>query len=335
MAVRPSDGLPKRFTGDGTQKPLAHWYAFENYMKIQNKPEENFLDSFKLTVSDDALIWVVDNSAQFTTQDILKNKFLDRFSGHLTRQGKANEFRNLRLGPNETVGQFASKLRSLGARLGQTDQLMLDQFYWGLPPQIRMAVLMQAPKTIADAVKHAENMMEANPQLGKEVSFSVQEENLEMKELREIVLALKEDVEKGRNRSHSPGGQQRDKSPYPRGRPTNNGPRGQHYDQRGRSRERSANGRDHSANRGRAERGYGTPRYGEPNRRFDPRDHYRGQHFGAERGPFRAQQGRFDNSRQPFRGECWKCGKYGHRSAECRSNMAYAVMTQENGEGHF
>jgi hypothetical protein len=215
MAVRPSDGLPRPFSGEGNKNPLAHWYAFENYLKIQNHPDRDFLDAFKLTVSDAALILVVDDTDNLTSKAVLKARFLDRFSGQLTRQGKANEFRNLRLAPGETVGTYASKIKSLGDRLGMTEALMLDQFYWGLPAQIRMGVLMHSPDTWSLAVEQAEKLMELSPQVAKEVSFACQENKSKFEELKEMIMALKLGKDGAVGGDVQPE-QSRERSPYPR-----------------------------------------------------------------------------------------------------------------------
>jgi len=336
MAVRPSDGLPKPFSGDPSKNPLGHWYAFENYLKIQKvENDRGYLDAFKLTLCDDALIWVVDNTDTFQNKEDLKNKFLDQFSGNVTRQGKTVKFRNLKLMPNETVQSFASKIRSLGNRLGQSAESQLDQFMLGLPHQITMGVSISNPKDLSAAAATAEKLTELSPSLTKEVTFMCEEQDTkaEIAELKELIMSLKID------RTSSDKSGQQDRS------------RGRSPSYKGNDRDHSREGQGRSGSR---ERG----RQDSREIRYDSRGrggHYgrgRGGYYGRGRGGYhsRGRAGYYQNngyqnngyqnsgyqnsrSQQSFPGNCHRCGKVGHKAYECGNTVHFA--RQESEDQHF
>lgn len=57
--------------------------------------------------------------------------------------------------PNETVAQFASDIRRLSHRLDLSSEQSLTTFVQGLRPELKNYVVLQRPKTFAEAKNHA------------------------------------------------------------------------------------------------------------------------------------------------------------------------------------
>ena len=183
--LRVTDYLPKRFSGEGTQSPLAHWLQFADYLQIHAVPAPQQVNRFKLTLSGDARLWF--EGKAFNDLNALKNSFIEHFSGYHSREGSLAAFRSIKWKHGEAMETYLGRLRPLAERLGYDNDQIRDQFIEGLPHDVKVSVVMARCGDLNTLVETAQKYIDLIKSHPKEVSFSHTEEISYKDELEELI----------------------------------------------------------------------------------------------------------------------------------------------------
>ena len=88
----------------------------------------------------------------------LSTALLERFGSNIRSQEAQSQLMTISQG-QRAVREYASQFETLLGRLDSYDEkLMLNQFIWGLQPELARSVSLHYPKSIANAVSLAETM---------------------------------------------------------------------------------------------------------------------------------------------------------------------------------
>ena len=171
MALRVSDFLPGKFSGNKDQDPKSHFLSFHDYLQIHdiaNDDMDQILARFKNTLAGQARIWI--EGKVFADLDTLKKTFLRYFSGLHSREASARHFRSIRFLPGQSMDQYASTIRSAAETLGYNDDLVRDQFLQGLPKQLQLQLSMAAQQNLDHLIGLAQKYVDLTTTTGP-VSF--------------------------------------------------------------------------------------------------------------------------------------------------------------------
>ena len=160
-ALRPSDFLPARFSGEKGQNARAHYMQFEDYLMLQglqNQPDAEKIGKFVATLSGPARIWFHDE--QFGNLAELRTKFLSYFSGMHTREASARQFRLIKYRPGTTIGEYLSDIRACAERLGYGNDMIQDQFLAGLPQALQVQLSMMGDRPLNELVQMAQRYLD-------------------------------------------------------------------------------------------------------------------------------------------------------------------------------
>ena len=331
--LRDFDFLPTKFGGTHTQDPLAHWLSYTDYCDIHTYDDAQRLAKFRLTVVDDARLWI--EGKVFATPLAMRDAFLARFSATPTREGALSAFRNATLNPGENIEKFVARLRRMAQQIGYDDeQFIRDQLLTGLPASVRTAVVMANANTLHAAVISAQRFLDCQggQAMPREVAFAIQSSpSTEVRMLTDQIAALMSENKalssgvretratgatyapksvrtraptphsNSRSNSLSPGRNYSRSSSNERGRQSDQRDKGKYSDRRY-SRERDVS-RGKSGNVGRE-------------RRFS-RDG-RGSSYDRKRGFSNDRKGSDARPGREKNGRCYFCDAYGHFFADCK-----------------
>ena len=124
--LRYSDGLPPKFHGQSCDNAQAHWHAFQDYVALHKLNQQAQLQRFKLTLGSDARLWI-DNKNYQNVND-LKTAFINKYSGINSRDAAIEQWPSLRYQGNESLEDYATKLRRLADCLDYGDEIIKDRF---------------------------------------------------------------------------------------------------------------------------------------------------------------------------------------------------------------
>lgn len=314
LAVRGNDYLPPRFSGSDGKSAQNHFLLYEDYLEVQgitppppNPPPGTVnqqVNCFKLTLRDNARKWY--SGKTFNNLADLKEQFIARFEVKPTRDQDLDALIKATIKPSESYEEFADRLQEIATRLNFDNIIVVEYFGKGLPSKMREFVAGQNPTTLQAAVAAARRYDNLHGETRvceqvKEVNFSVKEESLELKALRQELDSIKSnmkrpDTPKPRRRSDSRGRRYSRSSSrenrYSRDQSRSPGRQNDSAYSRS-SRQYSRNNRDSRRTR------YSTSRSASRDRQYRPRDRSQGKDI-----------------------ICWKCDKRGHISRNCESKSA-------------
>ena len=152
--IRTCDFMPKPYVS-GKTDPASHLQLFDLYLGQQRKLDEaTKITRFQTTLSETVLIWASGRHWRHFQQ--LKHAFLTREMKITDRTTALHTFRQMKVAPGQTYGDFAIKLKTVARVLGYEKEMILDQFISALPGECRKAVSMQSPTRLTKAVKLSE-----------------------------------------------------------------------------------------------------------------------------------------------------------------------------------
>ena len=329
---RMGDILQRKFSGEQSCNPYAHWLEWEDYCELYNLTPQQSVDRFKHTLTGDAREWICDK--QFNNVAELKDEFIQYFSGLSSRAASLEAFRSLKWTQGECIEKYAKRVIKLGDRLGLGDELVKQQFLDGFPIDMKTAIFMTDPQDLEDMKKMAQRFADLQRERQVQVAshFAIQSNQStqidmltrEMSELKAITQSL---VHQDHFRAYRP--------PHREGYRSGANNRGE------RSRERESRSSDRSYHRSResrsSDRSYHRSRESRSSdrsynrsrdrQRHHSRSHSRGRRESREEYKSGRRQDRSQSGPRQVRMrdqtphnislECWYCHKKGHGWKQC------------------
>jgi hypothetical protein len=309
--LRDYDFLPTKFSGNASQDPLAHWLSYEDYCNVHTLGDQDQINKFKLTLSDEARLWI--DGKQFVNPRALKDAFVSRFSQTSTREGALVAFRTAKLNPGEGMESFVSRLRRLATRIGYDDEIYIrDQFLSGIPDDVRIATVMTNPDDLNEAVTAAQKFIDLRSQ-SQHVAFQASESGTDAHDLADrIASSLSVKFSRDSQRLDNRHSYNRRRSPTPHSiasvSPGNQSMR--RHPERGQRSGTPSNQRRNSRSPRRSFHPRRNSRGRSPNRRL-----YRSDSRSSSRNRRTSYSGERSKSRD-YR--CYFCNKKGHFMSECK-----------------
>ena len=248
LALKPSDFLPKPFTGEANQDPSAFILSFQDYTSLHQLTKDNvILNRFKLCLLGTPRAWL--EQAKFKSWEECKPAFIAKYLRLYSRGVAVTEFRSATLGPDERVSDYVVRIKPIAIYLNYGDEIVRDQLLSALPTSCQEAIIMSEGETLESVIEKADKWfaLKKDKTSSPAVTFPALHEDIEhvSKGIRKITLS---DSSEGKYRDQS----RRDYRDY-RSSSRERG-RGSRYDRDydrdySRSRDFSRNGRSYSRDR--------------------------------------------------------------------------------------
>jgi len=304
-----TDLMPPDFKGDGSQTAREWLEKFNRYMRVHNLSNEIALRRLEYFLTGIAYTWF--KSREFDTVDEFMQAFTQQFGKYHSRRAMVDALNSMKLTPGMSVMKYLTDIQDLVETLGLGPESTIDAFTRGLPASIQDTItILPYEDNLDQLVDTVQKLTERDsktsstfdigiPQYQQALSLSMAEINTQMKE-------FTIDVEKA-------------------------------HDSLALSLERSQKQLDSaiSQQQSAAEKKTETMSQGNSNQQGKQR-HERDERSSrgrGNRGRYRNQGDQRENFRK-FEGNCYSCGVYGHRSAECR-NRKRGGRSYNNYPNHY
>ena len=140
--------LPKPFDGLKPAKARDHWNQFDKYILFQNTQRNlaeigEIIQMFGLTLTDLAYDWFARTKAKFTSKEVMRDLFLQRFnSWGRSHQEQLAAWNKLTFDPqNQDIDAFLVDLNTLGSMIASTDEQTLRRFKEAMPKEVQPHLL--------------------------------------------------------------------------------------------------------------------------------------------------------------------------------------------------
>ena len=158
IQMKPNE--PPTFTGRKDQDVDIWLHQVEDYFALTKPNDEDGVAYLVLKLSHFARDWweaevKAHRRAQPATIEEMKMLLREAFSSPLRERHARAEIRNLRQKPGEDYREYASRFKSLLARLpagSYSDAIAMDNWIFGLNPPYRERVMALKPKTLQEAI---------------------------------------------------------------------------------------------------------------------------------------------------------------------------------------
>ena len=181
LVLKPSDFLPKPFSGEENQDPNAFILNFQDYTNLHNLTRDYIiLNRFKLCLIGTPRAWL--EQAKFKTWKECKPAFIAKYLRLYSRGVAVTEFRSATLGPEERVSDYVVRIKPIAMYLNYSDEIVRDQLLSALPRSCQEAIIMSEGESLDVVVDKADRwfaLKKDKTSSGPAVTFSAMDDNEE------------------------------------------------------------------------------------------------------------------------------------------------------------
>ncbi len=181
LVLKPSDFLPKPFSGESSQDPNAFILNFQDYTNLHKLTVDNvILNRFKLCLIGTPRAWL--EQAKFKTWKECKPAFIAKYLRLYSRGVAVTEFRSATLGPEERVSDYVVRIKPIAMYLNYSEDIVRDQLLSALPRSCQEAIIMSEGESLDVVIDKADRwfaLKKDKTSSGPAVTFPALNENVD------------------------------------------------------------------------------------------------------------------------------------------------------------
>ena len=205
LALKPSDFLPKPFSGESNQDPNSFILNFQDYTSLHKLTKDIvILNRFKLCLVGTPRAWL--EQAKFKTWKECKPAFIAKYLRLYSRGVAVTEFRSATLGPDERVSDYVVRIKPIAMYLNYGEEIVRDQLLSALPRSCQEAIIMSEGESLDVVIDKADRwfaLKKDKTSTGPAVTFPALDEDVEQvtRGIRKQVTISDEKSDKYQDRS--------------------------------------------------------------------------------------------------------------------------------------